>query len=29
MALEEDVEVAADGTVNWILRRQAAFHLVR
>jgi Xaa-Pro aminopeptidase len=29
MALEEDVAVAADGTVNWVLRRQTEFHLVR
>jgi len=29
MMLEEDAEVAADGTVRWILRRQSEFHLVR
>jgi hypothetical protein len=29
MMLEEDAEVAADGTVRWILRRQSQFHLVR
>ena len=29
MALEEDVQIAADGTVSWILRRQTEFHLVR
>jgi hypothetical protein len=29
MMLEEDAEVAGDGTVRWILRRQTEFHLVR
>jgi len=29
MMLEEDAEVAADGIVRWILRRQTEFHLVR
>ena len=29
MALEEDVGIAADGTVSWILQRQTEFHLVR
>jgi hypothetical protein len=29
MALEEDAEMAADGTMRWILRRQSALHLVR
>jgi hypothetical protein len=29
MMLEEDAQMTADGTMEWILRRQAAFHLVR
>jgi hypothetical protein len=29
MALEEDVGIAADGSVSWILKRQTEFHLVR
>jgi Xaa-Pro aminopeptidase len=29
MALEEDAEMAADGTMRWILRQQSTFHLVR
>ena len=29
MALEEDAAMTADGTMEWILRRQERFHLVR
>jgi Xaa-Pro aminopeptidase len=29
MMLEEDAEIAGDGTARWILRRQTEFHLVR
>jgi Xaa-Pro aminopeptidase len=29
MAQEEDAEMAADGTMRWILRRQTELHLVR
>jgi hypothetical protein len=29
MALEEDAELTADGSMHWILARQAEFHLVR
>jgi Xaa-Pro aminopeptidase len=29
MALEEDAEMTAEGTMHWILRRQSTLHLVR
>ena len=29
IALEEDAAMNADGTMEWILRRQEIFHLVR
>ena len=29
MAMEEEAEVTADGTVQWVLRRQTELHLVR